>query len=109
MVVRQGRQARRVDHRGPPMPLGTPLPTLESRPPQSPFGDTAQTSRGKTVSLHRALAGFTALALDGYGLRDLVLTRPTSPASYPVPVRRVATLLHASLQTPPRDDALALR
>ena len=28
------------------------------------------------ASFHRALAGFTALALDGYGLRDLVLTRP---------------------------------
>jgi hypothetical protein len=38
------------------------------------------------------------MALDGYGLRDLVLTRPTITASYPVPVRRVAALLHASFR-----------
>ena len=57
-----------------------------------------QTSRGRTASLHRAPAGFTALALDGYGLRDLMLTRPANSASYPVPVRRVATLLHASFR-----------
>ena len=57
-----------------------------------------QTSRGRTASLHRTPAGFTALALDGYGLRDLMLTRPANSASYPVPVRRVATLLHASFR-----------
>ena len=57
-----------------------------------------QTSRGRTASLHRAPAGFTALALDGYGLRDLMLTRPANSDSYPVPVRRVATLLHASFR-----------
>jgi len=38
------------------------------------------------------------MALDGYGLRDLMLTRPTITASYPVPVRRVAALLHASFR-----------
>ena len=38
------------------------------------------------------------MALDGYGLRDLLLTRPTITASYPVPVRRVAALLHASFR-----------
>jgi hypothetical protein len=38
------------------------------------------------------------MALNGYGLRDLMLTRPTMTASYPVPVRRVAALLHASFR-----------
>ena len=50
-------------------------------PLSSLSGNTVQTSRGKTASLHRAPAGFTALALDGYGLRDLMLTRPASSAS----------------------------
>ena len=38
------------------------------------------------------------MALDRYGLRDLLLTRPTITASYLVPVRRVAALLHASFR-----------
>ena len=75
--------------------------------PPVPSGNTAQTSRGKTASLHRTPAGFTALALDGYGLRDSLLTRPTGPASHPVPVRRVATLLCASFR--PRLAATPLR
>ena len=36
--------------------------------------------------------------LDGYGLRGLLPARPTSSASYPISVRRVATLLHASFR-----------
>src|SRR5262249_8972233 len=47
---------------------------------------------------HRTPAGFTVLALDGYGLRECLPARPTSTASYPVSVRRVATLLHASFR-----------
>src|SRR3954467_6401937 len=35
-------------------------------------------------------------ALDGYGLRDQLSARPTRAASYPIPVRQVATLLHAA-------------
>ncbi len=54
----------------------------EPHSPLSPLsGNTIQTSRGKTASLHPAPAGFTALAIDGYGLRDLMLTRPASSAS----------------------------
>ena len=57
-----------------------------------------QISRSKPDSLHRTPAGFTALALDGYGLCDILPARPTNAASYPVSVRRVATLLHASFR-----------
>src|ERR1700737_2777661 len=60
--------------------------------------DTVQISRSKPDSLHRTPAGFTVLALDGYGLCDILPARPTSAASYPVSVRRVATLLHASFR-----------
>ena len=60
--------------------------------------DTVQISRSKPDSLHRTPAGFTVLALDGYGLCDILPARPTSTASYPVSVRRVATLLHASFR-----------
>src|SRR5215831_9897187 len=60
--------------------------------------DTTQISRSKPDSLHRTPAGFTVLALDGYGLRECLPARPTSTASYPVSVRRVATLLHASFR-----------
>jgi hypothetical protein len=65
--------------------------------------DTMQISRGKPGVLHRAPAGFTALALDGYGLRESLPARPANSASYPVSVRRVATLLHASFRRPSRD------
>src|SRR5512135_1172425 len=62
--------------------------------------DTVQISRSKPDGLHRTPAGFTALALDGYGLCDRLPARPTNAASYPVSVRRVATLLHASFRQP---------
>jgi len=55
-----------------------------------------QISRGKPDSLHRTPAGFTVLALDENGLCDFLPARPAKTASYPVSVRRVATLLHAS-------------
>jgi len=57
-----------------------------------------QTSRGKHNRLHRTPAGFTALALDGYGLHGHWPTRLTRPASYPVSVRQVTALLHASFR-----------
>src|SRR4051794_13769849 len=60
--------------------------------------DTVQISRSKADSLHRTPAGFTVLALDGDGLRECLPARPTSAASYPISVRRVATLLHASFR-----------
>ena len=72
---------------------------------QSLHRDTSQTSRGKPNDLRCTPAGSTASTLDGFGLRDLSLTRPTWTASYPIPVRRVAVLLHTafrrSLATPP--------
>ncbi len=46
-------------------------------------------------------------ALDGYGLRDQLSARPTWAASYPVSVRQVAALLHASFR--PRLAATPLR
>ena len=46
-------------------------------------------------------------ALDGYGLRGTLPARPTRAASYPVSVRRVAALLHASFR--PRLAATPLR
>src|SRR3954449_7527650 len=60
--------------------------------------DTMQISWGKPRSLPRTPAGFPVLALDGYGLCDFLPARPTSPASYPVSVRRVAISLHASFR-----------
>jgi hypothetical protein len=57
-----------------------------------------QISRSKPDSLHRTPAGSTVLVLDGYGLCDILPARPTSAASYPVSVRRVATVLHASFR-----------
>ena len=65
---------------------------------QSPPGDTAQTSRGKTSRLHRAPAEFTSPALDDYGLRDHLPARPAGQASYPILVYRVAALLRASFR-----------
>jgi len=38
------------------------------------------------------------LPLDGYGLCDIELTRPSNPASYLVSVRQLAVLLHASFR-----------
>jgi len=43
------------------------------------------------------------------GLRALWLPRPDADALYALPVRQAGTLLTAFLQTPPRDDALAVR
>src|SRR5690349_23303324 len=60
--------------------------------------DTVQISRGKSRSLPRTPAGFTAMALDGYGLCDFLPARPTMAASYPVAVRRVAISFHASFR-----------
>ena len=60
--------------------------------------DTAQISWGKSNSLRRTPAGFTAMALDGYGLCDFLPARPTMTASYPVSVRQAAPLIHASFR-----------
>ena len=60
--------------------------------------DTRQISRGKLDRLRRTPAGFTAAALDGYGLRGQLPARPVAPASYPVLVHRAASSLCASFR-----------
>jgi hypothetical protein len=79
-------------------PLLTSAPRSGSLAAPSVPKDTAQISWGKPRSLPRTPAGFTVLAFDGYGLRDVLPARPTNAASYPVSVRRVAISLHASFR-----------
>ena len=79
-------------------PLLTSAPRSGSLAAPSVPRDTVQISWGKPRSLPRTPAGFTVLALDGYGLRDFLPARPTNAASYPVSVRRVAISLHASFR-----------
>jgi hypothetical protein len=80
-------------------PLLTPAPRSGFLAvPSVPLWDTVQTSRGKPDRLHCTPAGFTAIALGGCGLRYPLLTRPVMTASYPVSVRQVAVLLHASFR-----------
>jgi hypothetical protein len=79
-------------------PLLTSAPRSGGLSAPSVPEDTVQISWGKPLSLPRTPAGFTVLILDGYGLCDFLPARPTSAASYPVSVRRVAILLHASFR-----------
>jgi hypothetical protein len=72
--------------------------TLSQFPWHATSQDTPQISRGKFDSSRYTTAGFTVLALDGYGLRDLTLPRPAFPPLYPVPVRRLVSLFHASFR-----------
>src|SRR5215831_7679405 len=96
----------------------TARPTMPSadfctgvRVPRGPLSPVAETRhRSPEVSP----TAFTAhppdlqpQALDGYGLRDQLSARPTWAASYPVSVRQVAALLHASFG--PRLAATPLR
>jgi hypothetical protein len=62
-----------------------------------PLAHSLQSSRGKLDNLHSTPAEFTATDFDGYGFCYLSLTRPAGTASYPVSVRQVTALLHASL------------
>ena len=84
--------------------IGLLCPLLTSAPRSGCFaassvpGDTAQISRGKLDNAPRTPAGFTVPALDGNGLRGCLPARPTDTASYPISVRRVAILLHASFR-----------
>src|SRR6516165_3661271 len=64
----------------------------------SSLRNTVQASPGKLDRLPRSPAGSTVLALDGCGLCDSLPARPTRDASYPVSVRQVAGLLHASFR-----------
>ncbi len=57
--------------------LTSPPRSRALRPAQSDVPDTPEISRGKIDRLHRTPAGFTTPALDGRGLRDHLLARPT--------------------------------
>ena len=96
----------------------TARPTMPSadfctgvRVPRGPLSLVAETRRRPPEVSSTA---FTAhppdlqpQALDGYGLRGKSSARPTRAASYPVSVRQVAALLHASFR--PRLAATPLR
>ena len=81
-----------------PGPLSRPHPRETRRRPPGV---------SSSHSLHRTPAGYTAEAIDGYGLRDNETARPARTASYPVSVRQVAALLGASFR--PRLAATPLR
>jgi hypothetical protein len=70
--------------------------------------DTAQTSRGKFERLRRISAKFTGPVFDGPGLRGSLPVRPAGKASYLVFCSSDRGFAPRFLQTPPRDDALAL-
>ncbi len=70
--------------------------------------DTTQISWGKPHSLPRAPAGFTALALDGYGLRDILPARPTNRCLISGCCSSGRDFAPRFLQTVPRGSALAL-
>ena len=84
------------------------MPPLDSTGPAVLRSTTLQTSRGKLTDFQYTTAGFTLPALDGYGFRHLTLTLPALAPHDPVPVRRLIPYDPRFLQTPPRDDALAL-
>jgi hypothetical protein len=76
----------------------------------SNFETAIQASRGKPLpytDFRYTTAGFTLPALGEYGLRYLRLTRPAFTPLYPVSVRRLIPLLHASFR--PRFTTTPLR
>ena len=62
------------------------------------FQDTPEISLGKDDRLHCTTVRSTLQPLDRCGLCDVTLTRPDCLASYLIPVRQLATLLHASFR-----------
>src|SRR4051794_35604250 len=100
------------------MALPTARPTMPSadfctgvREPHGPLSLVAETRRRPPEVSSTTFAAhppdLQPQALDGYGLRDQLFARPTWAASYPVSVRQVAALLHASFR--PRLAATPLR
>jgi hypothetical protein len=79
-------------------PCGSLSPVTETRRRPPEVSSTAFTAHPP---------GLQPQALDGYGLRDQLSARPARAASYPVSVRQVAALLHASFR--PRLAATPLR
>lgn len=66
-----------------------------------------QISRGKFNHFLCTLVGSTAVSIDDFGLHNHLLARPNTTALYPIPVRQVADLLHASFRV--RLAAVSLR
>jgi hypothetical protein len=62
------------------------------------FHDTIQISQGKFNIFLCTPAGSTSAPLDDCGLCNPLLARPDAAALYPIPVRQVADLLHASFR-----------
>src|SRR6187401_780371 len=100
------------------MALPTARPTMPSADfctgVRKPCGSLSPVTETRRRSPEVSSTAFTAhppdlqpQALDGYGLRDQLSARPTWAASYPVSVRQVAALLHASFR--PRLAATPLR
>src|SRR4051812_25211910 len=96
----------------------TARPTMPSadfcagvRVPRSPLSLVSKTRRRppevSSIAFTAHPPDLQPRALDGYGLRDQLSARPTRAASYPVSVRQVAALLHASFR--PRLAATPLR
>src|SRR3954447_10752788 len=79
-------------------PCGSLSPVTETRRRSPEVSSTAFTAHPPDLQPQ---------ALDGYGLRDQLSARPTRAASYPISVRQVAALLHASFR--PRLAATPLR
>src|SRR3954453_13159905 len=80
------------------------MPSADSctgvRVPRGPLSLVAETRRRppevSSIAFTAHPPDLQPRALDGYGLRGKSSARPAWAASYPVPVRQVATLLHAS-------------
>ncbi len=96
----------------------TARPTMPSadfctgvRVPRGPLSLVAETRRRppevSSIAFTAHPPDLQPQALDGYGLRGKSSARPAWAASYPVSVRQVATLLHASFR--PRLAATPLR
>src|SRR3954467_7474785 len=83
----------------------------EVRVPRGPLSPVAETRRRppevSSIAFTAHPPDLQPQALDGYGLRGKSSARPTWAASYPVSVRQVAALLHASFR--PRLAATPLR
>src|SRR5271156_3435840 len=89
--------------------LTSPPRSRALRPAQSGLPDAPEISRGKIDRLRRTPAGFTTPVLDGRGLRDHLLARPAGWASLSGSCPSGRGFAPRFLQTPSRDDALALR
>ena len=88
---------------------GSPCPTMPSADfcdaVRSPHGSLSPEFETRRRPPEVSSTAFTAhlpdlqpCALDGYGLCDQLPARPTKDASYPISVRQVAALLHASFR-----------